>query len=192
MLEFKVAKKSKSCPKIIHISFHSKVIIFKIVLKVTKYLGYFWAKICCQELSKIAQSGHTDCRQASSYGVARHVLDRSRGCRSRRLWGHPMISLTRIEERISPENFSDTKTNGFESRLKCHISTLHTYLCQPFGKHSKGLFTQAAFSAADCSRQLRFCRDRKFPNSALTHVRCGIRRLQHLVWMSIKINSESM
>ena len=159
-----------------------KVAVFKTAQNVKIDLCYFCMKICCQELSKIAQSGHTDCRQASSYGVARHVLDRSRGCRSRRLWGHPMISLTRIEERISPEIFSDTKTNGFESRLKCHISTLPTDLSfQPFGKHSKGLFTQAAFSAADCSRQLHFCRDWKFPNSALTQVRCGIRRLQHLV-----------
>ena len=27
---------------------------------ITKYLGYFCNKTCCQELSKIAQSGHTD------------------------------------------------------------------------------------------------------------------------------------
>ena len=33
---------------------------FKTSQKVIYYLGYFWEKICCQELSKIAQSGHTD------------------------------------------------------------------------------------------------------------------------------------
>ena len=33
---------------------------FKASQKVIYYLGYFWEKICCQELSKIAQSGHTD------------------------------------------------------------------------------------------------------------------------------------
>ena len=27
--------------------------------KVAKYLGHFWYKVCSQELSKIAQSGHT-------------------------------------------------------------------------------------------------------------------------------------
>ena len=27
--------------------------------KITKYFGYFCAKICCQELSKMAHSGHT-------------------------------------------------------------------------------------------------------------------------------------
>ena len=27
--------------------------------KVNKYSGYFWKKICSQELPKIAQSGHT-------------------------------------------------------------------------------------------------------------------------------------
>ena len=34
--------------------------LFKRAQKVTKHLGYFWKKICSQELSKIAQSGHTE------------------------------------------------------------------------------------------------------------------------------------
>ena len=33
---------------------------FKIAQKVPKYLCYFYKQICCKELSKIAQSGHTD------------------------------------------------------------------------------------------------------------------------------------
>ena len=33
---------------------------FKIAQKVSKYLTHIFEKICCQELSKIAQSGHTD------------------------------------------------------------------------------------------------------------------------------------
>ena len=40
-------------------AFNHKVMFFKIVHKVTKYLDYFCKKICCNELSKIAQSGHT-------------------------------------------------------------------------------------------------------------------------------------
>ena len=33
--------------------------LFTTAQKVTKHLGYFCYKICCQEFSKIAQSGHT-------------------------------------------------------------------------------------------------------------------------------------
>ena len=33
---------------------------FLIAQKVAKYLGYFYKKIWCKELSKIAQSGHID------------------------------------------------------------------------------------------------------------------------------------
>ena len=32
---------------------------FKVSQKSTIFLGYFFERICCQELSKIAQSGHT-------------------------------------------------------------------------------------------------------------------------------------
>ena len=27
--------------------------------KITKNVGYFWTKICCEKLSKITKSGHT-------------------------------------------------------------------------------------------------------------------------------------
>ena len=33
--------------------------VFTTAQKVTKHLGYFCNKICCQEIPKIAQSGHT-------------------------------------------------------------------------------------------------------------------------------------
>ena len=33
--------------------------LFPVALKIAKYLGYFCHKICSQELSDIAQSGHT-------------------------------------------------------------------------------------------------------------------------------------
>ena len=42
-------------PAVLH-----KVILFNIAQKVTNVLGYFCKQICYQELSKIAQSGHTD------------------------------------------------------------------------------------------------------------------------------------
>ena len=33
--------------------------VFKIPPKITNHLGYFCNKICCQEITKIAQSDHT-------------------------------------------------------------------------------------------------------------------------------------
>ena len=38
----------------------SKVMFFTVGYKITKYLGHFCQENCSQELSKIAQSGHTD------------------------------------------------------------------------------------------------------------------------------------
>ena len=38
-----------------------KMDVFKTPQKVNIYLGYFCKKVCHQELSKIAQSRHTDC-----------------------------------------------------------------------------------------------------------------------------------
>ena len=46
----------KTCPNSNRSSFYIKCDSFQ---KVSKYLGYFWIKICHQELWKIAQSGHT-------------------------------------------------------------------------------------------------------------------------------------
>ena len=34
--------------------------VFKLAKMVAKHLGFFYMKICRQELKKIAQSGHTD------------------------------------------------------------------------------------------------------------------------------------
>ena len=50
------------CPKVAQkvstvVSLESKE--FQNGSKVTKYFGYFCWKICCQELTKIAQSGHS-------------------------------------------------------------------------------------------------------------------------------------
>ena len=53
----------KSCPKNSHSTFYSKSAVFKIAPILTKYFGFFWKKICQQEFSKIAQSGHTDSPQ---------------------------------------------------------------------------------------------------------------------------------
>ena len=47
-----------------HISFPYKINILKVALKVNKYSGHFPQKYGCRELSKIAQSGHTDFMQA--------------------------------------------------------------------------------------------------------------------------------
>ena len=41
-------------------AFFKLIDLFKNYPKVNNFLGYFWVRICCQELSKIAQSGHTE------------------------------------------------------------------------------------------------------------------------------------
>ena len=54
-------KSSHISPKVAQnveqIVFTLKVMLFKKSPQVSRYLGYFWNKICCQEISKIAQSG---------------------------------------------------------------------------------------------------------------------------------------
>ena len=49
----------KSWPKSKHSSLTYNCSVFKIAQKVAKFLGYFCMKICHQDPSKIAQSGHT-------------------------------------------------------------------------------------------------------------------------------------
>ena len=60
MLELKVAKNCKRCPKWIQNSFYLKAMMFKISLKNHWIFGLLFKKFCCNELSKIAKSGHTD------------------------------------------------------------------------------------------------------------------------------------
>ena len=55
---------------------------FKRAQTVTVHLGYFWKNICSQELSKIAQSGHTDdngrekcIKTGQSYFLTYHQCD---------------------------------------------------------------------------------------------------------------------
>ena len=46
--------------------YFTKWIFSKSVLKVEQfYLGHFCTKICCQNVSKAAQSGHTECARVS-------------------------------------------------------------------------------------------------------------------------------
>ena len=52
----RVALFSKCSPKSIHISFYLTSDVFKTAFK---YLGYFYKKMFCQDLSKIAKSGRT-------------------------------------------------------------------------------------------------------------------------------------
>ena len=58
MLEQKVAHFSEVAENSDRTSFYFKSDVLK-EQKVTKHLGYFWRTICYQELSKIAESGHT-------------------------------------------------------------------------------------------------------------------------------------
>ena len=50
---------SKSYSRISYISFQIRVMFFKIAEKVANKLSYFCEKFCHEELSKIAQTGHT-------------------------------------------------------------------------------------------------------------------------------------
>ena len=55
-------KSSPICSKLAEnvdtIVFALNVMLFKMPKQFSKYLGYFWNKTCCQELSIIAQFGH--------------------------------------------------------------------------------------------------------------------------------------
>ena len=59
-------KFSKGCPKSNNCGLTWKVMLFNLAQKFTMHLGYFWKKPRHQELSKIAQSGHTDCKHCTS------------------------------------------------------------------------------------------------------------------------------
>ena len=50
------------------VAFYYIVTYFKIAQKVSKYLGHVDEKICCKELSKIAQFSHTE-KEAICVGV---------------------------------------------------------------------------------------------------------------------------
>ena len=58
--ELKVTLICQYCPKSNQSIFSKNVIYYKIAQIVSRYLGYFDNKICCQQLWKIAQSGHTE------------------------------------------------------------------------------------------------------------------------------------
>ena len=55
----KVAQLLQKHPKISQSSFYLKSDIFQNSPKIVNYLGYYCRKMCHQDLSKIAQSGHT-------------------------------------------------------------------------------------------------------------------------------------
>ena len=60
MVELKVAQFPQKLPKNwTKTVFILKVMLFKKSNQFSRYLGYFWTKICCRELLKIAQSGRT-------------------------------------------------------------------------------------------------------------------------------------
>ena len=58
----KISPISSNVAKNSHSGFYFKSDAFQKAQKISKYLGYFGKKICCQELSDIAQSGRTACR----------------------------------------------------------------------------------------------------------------------------------
>ena len=60
MLDENVAQSPPKVAQNSHSSFYLNRDVFHKIPKVTKYSGYFCMIICSQELSKIAQSGHTD------------------------------------------------------------------------------------------------------------------------------------
>ena len=60
MLDLKMAQYSQKAAQNVDKAVSTqKVTFFKIAQKVAKYLGFFRKKLCHQELTNIAQSGHT-------------------------------------------------------------------------------------------------------------------------------------
>ena len=60
---------SKSYPKIATEIFTITVDVYQNSPKATKYLSYFWDKICHQVISKIAHSDHSALDQAQSTSI---------------------------------------------------------------------------------------------------------------------------
>ena len=65
--------------------------LYKIATKVARHLGYFWKKICRQEIKKIAQSGHAASKQAvlcvfNAFNVERKIPDRGWNVPSRSVY----------------------------------------------------------------------------------------------------------
>ena len=99
-------------PKSIHNSFNQKMMLFKVDQKESRYLGYFSNKICHQELSNIAQSGHTG--------------------RQPRLWSHLILlnkKLISVTDRVSgaqtsTQKVKNLKTNQSRRNTTCGKSGL--------------------------------------------------------------------
>ena len=72
---------AKSCKKNYPQQFNIKVTFITIAKNVNKYLGYFCKELCSQELSKIAQTGHTvNLEQQKKVLEEDERLDRSFKC----------------------------------------------------------------------------------------------------------------
>ena len=78
----KIALFFKNCPKSSHGSFYLIIEVFKIAQKVFHTFGLLCMEKCHQELSKIAQYGHTACSWCDQYLLLQDV--QFFGCKIRR------------------------------------------------------------------------------------------------------------
>ena len=85
---------SKSCPKSSPCSFYIRVRFLRIAQKVANYWGFFCWILCCQELSKIAKSGHTGCWLQQFRSVVRTDLYRYSHQQQQLEWAARVSMLT--------------------------------------------------------------------------------------------------
>ena len=125
--------------------------VFTSAQKVTKHLGYFYSKICCQEIPKIAQSGHTGrSRWVTAQQVGRAII----GC------NHS------LDEKIFAERSKrEREGQKWRQRLRngAHLKA-HSHYC---------------VSASVCGRWLRFCRE--IENFLSLRWRSPLRKMQTAV-----------
>ena len=103
MSELKV---SVSCPKRSHRSLYFKSNAFIVAQKIVKYLVYLFSKICSQELSKIAQSGHTGViKHGPQVGfVCRCLLSYNNSCLiAQKIWNVMLLLILRSNLQIIPD-----------------------------------------------------------------------------------------
>ena len=139
----KLPNVSKSCRNNFHISFIHKLIYFKIARKTPIFLGYFCKQICWQELSKVAQSGHT--------GWPTNAIRRDSFFIK---WNK--VTFTKSYHLLRKKNIRGTDSRMGQSKMMpqhvfiFHITVKHLDRC-PGPDPLKEIFDQTLHSVFNCS-----------------------------------------
>ena len=108
--------------KIISNAVWTLIDLFQNSTKVNNFLGYFWERICCQELSKIEQSGHT-AGPITTPKIYLRGLEAARSLQGPDL-GRELVGKRRTESR-NHGNISITLPNLLWTSIFCSVRTQH-------------------------------------------------------------------